>query len=65
MPTDGQLISLMSHTIGSIGQTFKDFEIFANEKKPLADPFLMEKHLKEIQRIYEEYLNTENFFTNR
>ena len=45
MPTDGQLLSIMSHTIGSIGQVFKDAKL---------TPY--DKQLEEIERIYLGYI---------
>lgn len=50
-PSDGQLIRLLSHTIGSIGQIFKDRKKFQA---------IQEHHLtpaeKEIKRIYDGYI---------
>ena len=45
MPTDGQLISLLSHTLGSIGQVLKH-----------DDPAYMCAGEKEIMRIYNAYI---------
>lgn len=57
MPTDGQLISLMSHTIGSIGQVFKD--------KALATNLSEQKALTEIKRIYDGYITQIQHLTNK
>lgn len=43
MPTDGQLISLMSHTIGSIGQVLKHQSLTTEIET-------------EIKRIYDGYI---------
>ena len=51
MPTDGQLISLASHTIGSIGQVLKDYGIGCSN--PNVE---YEKAVKEIDRIYRGYI---------
>ena len=48
-PTDGQLIAIMSHTIGSIGQLIKSYEpTTPNEIDMLT--------LAEIKRIYFGYI---------
>jgi len=44
-PTDGQLIAIMSHTIGSIGQIIK------NEK------YTNDEAVEEIKRIYRGYIS--------
>ena len=47
--SDGELISLMSHTIGSIGQVVK-------EVSTLRDKYSDEEALKEVERIYNGYV---------
>lgn len=47
--TDGELISLMAHTIGSIGQIVK-------ENSTLSDKYTKEEAFEEIKRIYNGYI---------
>jgi len=50
MPTDGQLISLQSHTLGSIGQIVK-------EVSTLRDKYTKEEAFDEIELIYKGYIS--------
>jgi hypothetical protein len=55
---DGEIISLQSHTIGSIGQIFKDMKVEGVcYNKQLA--------LEEIERIYKGYITRLNELLNR
>jgi hypothetical protein len=49
MATDGELVSLMSHTLGSIGQVVK-------QVSTLREKYTDEEALKEVERIYNGYV---------
>ena len=58
MASDGELISLLAFTIGSIGQIVKDVST-------LKDKYTSEDGFKEIERIYKGYINAIKLITKQ
>ena len=58
MASDGELISLLAFTIGSIGQIVKDVST-------LKDKYTSDEGYKEIKRIYKGYVNAIKLITNQ
>lgn len=58
LASDGELISLMAHTLGSIGQVVK-------KVSTLRDKYSDEEALKEVERIYNGYVEAIKNITNQ
>ena len=58
MTSDGKIISLMAHTLGSIGQIVKD-------ASTLKDSYSKEQAHDEIKRIYDGYVIAIKTLTNQ
>ena len=58
MATDGELISLLAFTLGSIGQVVKDVST-------LKSKYTKEEAHDEVKRIYDGYVNAIKFLTKQ
>ena len=58
MANNGELISLMSHTLGSIGQVVKDISSLRNN-------YTKEEGFDEVKRIYDGYVVAISKITNQ
>ena len=58
MATDGEMVSLMAHTLGSIGQVVKDISI-------LRQHYTKEQAFDEVLRIYNGYVKAIFKITNQ
>lgn len=56
MTSDGQLIGIMSHTIGSIGQVMKDKNYKEMDEHEMNSFLEAMDDIVEIQRIYQGYI---------